>query len=205
MANGDLQNTLYTVGHSNQSLEEFLSLLQKHAITAVADVRSYPYSKMNPQFNRETLSKELKECGIAYVFLGKQLGARSEDPSCYVEGKVQFERLAKTVLFREGIKRVMSGMEQFRIALMCAEKEPLACHRTILVTRHLKENGVSVQHILASGGVESQQEADERLLHLLKMDKPSMFFTKQELIAEAYRVQAENIAYEPDNSNMLAD
>lgn len=90
MANGDLQNTLYTVGHSNQSLEEFLSLLQKHAITAVADVRSYPYSKMNPQFNRETLSKELKECGIAYVFLGKQLGARSEDPSCYVEGKVQF-------------------------------------------------------------------------------------------------------------------
>jgi len=196
---------LYTIGHSNQSLEDFFKLLELHSITAVADVRSQPYSKMNPQFDREALSKELKARDIAYVFLGKELGARSEDPACYIEGQVQFERLAKTALFQEGIARVLSGMEQYRVALMCAEKEPLSCHRTILVARHFDESGIHIQHILSGGALESHKAAIERLMHSLELDQPNMFFTKEELIAEAYRIHAQNIAYQRDDSNVLVD
>jgi uncharacterized protein (DUF488 family) len=190
------QNEVYTVGHSNQSLEKFLELLRKHAISAVADVRSYPYSAMNPQFDREALSKELKARGISYVFLGKELGARSEDPSCYANGRVQFERLAKTELFHEGMRRVLAGIEQFRVALMCAEKEPLACHRTILVARAMAERGVNVRHILPDGSLEDHEAATERLLTLLEMLEPNMFLAREELVSEAYRIQASRIAHE---------
>ena len=190
------QNEIYTVGHSNQSLESFLGLLRKHAITAVADVRSYPYSMMNPQFDREALSKELKSAGISYVFLGKELGARSEDQACYMNGQVQFERLAKIELFRDGMERVLEGIERFRIALMCAEKEPLVCHRTILVARALAESGVKVQHILSDGTLEEHEAATQRLLGMLGMTEPNMFLGREELVSEAYRIQASRIAYE---------
>jgi uncharacterized protein (DUF488 family) len=195
------QSVLYTVGHSNQSLESFLGLLWEHAITAVADVRSYPYSTVNPQFDREALSRDLKSNGIAYVFLGKELGARSEDPGCYANGKVQFERLAKTELFQEGVRRVFAGMEQYRVAMMCAEKEPLACHRTILVARALAERGVKVLHILPDGSAEGQEATTERLLALLEMNEPNMFMGREELISEAYRIQASKIAYDRADSD----
>jgi uncharacterized protein (DUF488 family) len=130
MAN--VQPILYTIGHSTHSLEKFIALLKQQGITALCDVRSKPYSCMNPQFNRENLKRSLRENGIAYIFLGKELGARSEDPSYYVCGKVQYDRLARSALFQKGIIRVRSGMRDFRLALMCAEKDPLECHRTIL-------------------------------------------------------------------------
>ena len=127
-----MQDTVFTIGHSTHPQERFIGLLLKHGITAVCDVRSKPYSRMNPQFNREDLEEALLAQGIAYRFLGKELGARSDDPDCYVGGKVQYDRLAGTELFKQGLKRVIRGLkEDFRIALMCAEKEPLECHRTI--------------------------------------------------------------------------
>src|SRR5690242_16269876 len=129
-----MNETLYTVGHSNRTLEEFLSAIKSHGITAVADVRSQPYSRMHPHFDREALAASLKPEGIAYVFLGKELGARTPDAACYIEGKVQFDRLARTPAFQEGLERVRQGMEPYRVALLCAEREPLACHRTILVS-----------------------------------------------------------------------
>jgi uncharacterized protein (DUF488 family) len=196
------ENTIYTVGHSNQSLESFLGLLQKHGITAIADVRSYPYSTMYPQFDREALSKELKASSIAYVFLGKELGARSEDPLCYSEGKVQFERLAKTELFKGGVGRLLDGMADYRLAMMCAEKEPLACHRTILVSRAVAERGVKVLHILSDGTVEEHAAATERLLALLDMSEPNLFVEKDEIVNEAYRIQADRIAYERKDSDV---
>lgn len=199
-----IENTIYTVGHSNQSLESFLGQLRKHAISAIADVRSYPYSMMNPQFDREALCKALKAEGIAYVFLGKELGARSEDPLCYSEGKVQYEKLARTELFLDGVRRLLAGMEQYRVAMMCAEKEPLACHRTILVSRAVEERGVKVLHILSDGAVEEHEAATERLLALLEMGEPNMFAGKNELVNEAYRIQAERIAYERKDSDVAA-
>ncbi len=128
-----MRTIIYTIGHSTHPSEKFIELLKRHEITAVCDVRSSPYSQFTPQFNRETIQSELKKHGIAYVYLGKELGPRSDDPGCYENGKVQYDRLAKTDLFHEGIRRAKEGMKSYRIALMCAEKDPIMCHRTILV------------------------------------------------------------------------
>src|SRR5271169_2675230 len=127
-----MAQTIFTIGHSTHTQEYFISLLSRHGITALCDVRSKPYSRVNPQFNREELQRVLREHGITYVFLGTELGARSDDPTCYENGKVQYDRLAHTELFRQGLDRVQEGVRKYRIALMCAEKEPLECHRTIL-------------------------------------------------------------------------
>ena len=189
---------LYTVGHSNQGFQDLLCLLKKHDITAIADVRSHPFSKMNPQFNREVIAKDLRTQGIAYVFLGKELGARSEDPACYENGKVQYSLLAKTGLFRVGVKRVLKGMEKYRVALMCAENEPIVCHRAILVARQISLLGVDIDHIHAGGELESQEALSRRLLEELKMDGPSMLYSKKELMEEAYWKQGTKLAYVRD-------
>src|SRR6266446_3826961 len=99
-------STIFTVGHSTHSSGGFLALLRQHGISAVLDVRSTPYSRAQPQFNRETLTQDLRENGIRYVFLGEQLGARSKDANCYVDGQVQYRLLAKTDAFRAGLERV---------------------------------------------------------------------------------------------------
>ena len=117
-----LTNPVFTVGQSTHPIEAFLALLTQHGVTALADVRSTPYSRTNPQFNRETLERHLKEHGIKYVFLGAELGARSNDLTCYEHGRVQYARLARTDSFRAGIDRVIRGTNEYRIALMCARK-----------------------------------------------------------------------------------
>lgn len=190
-----MKGTVYTVGHSTHSVEQFVQLLTRHEITAVADVRSQPYSRMNPQFNRETLRATLKDAGIAYVFLGKELGARSGDESCYLNGKVQYDRLARTALFRAGLDRVEQGVSKYRIALMCAEKDPLTCHRSILVCRHLVEREIGVAHILEDARLEYHDTAMERLLRELRIDPADLFKNKSDLFDEAYALRGEAIAY----------
>lgn len=192
-----MQDTVFTIGHSTHSEERFIGLLLQHEVTALCDVRSAPFSRINPQFNRNALEAALEQRGIVYRFLGKELGARSGDPSCYESGKVQYSRLAETDLFRYGIKRVLRGMKDgFRIALMCAEKEPLDCHRTILVARHLALRGVSISHILADGRLEIHEATLARLARLLNLPEDNMFSTREELLDTAYRKQEERIAYQ---------
>jgi uncharacterized protein (DUF488 family) len=193
-----MPETIYTIGHSNHSLEHFLALLQQHGIGAVCDVRSKPYSRMNPQFNRENLSESLGDVNIRYVFLGRELGARSENPACYVEGKVQYDLLAKTGLFRSGIERVLDGVKKYRIALMCAEKDPLDCHRTVLVSRELEALGLPVDHILADGSLERHGDVLIRLREKLHLPESDLFRSPQEVMEDAYRMQAARIAYEAD-------
>ncbi len=190
-----MNETLYTIGHSTHSSARLLDLLLAHGITAVADVRSQPYSRMNPQFNREGIVATLKAAGVGYVFLGRELGARAEDPECYVEGKVQYDRLARTQLFRKGLDRVTTGSQRHRIALLCAEKDPLACHRTILVCRHLAARGLAIQHILESGSLESHEAAMSRLLRELGIPEQDFFRSKEDLFREAYERRGEQIAY----------
>ena len=189
---------LYTIGHSNHSLERFMELLTAHSITAVGDVRSSPYSRYNPQYNRETLQEELNKNGIQYVFLGKELGPRSNDPSCYVDGKVQYHLLAMSSVFKEGIQRLNKGMESFRIALMCAEKDPITCHRAILICRHLRDEGIKIQHILEDGSIEDNENSIARMMKLLKIQDTNLFKGKEEIIQDAYNLQGEKIAYELD-------
>lgn len=190
-----MSNTVYTIGHSTNSIEGFIELLQRHAIAAICDVRSVPYSRMNPQFNREPLKMALRSVGIEYVFVGKELGARTQDQSCYKNGQVQYGLLAQTDLFMQGIERVKSGTIAYRVALMCAEKEPLDCHRTILVSRQLKLEGVSVNHILGDGRLEDHEHALCRLITLLRISGPDMFRSEEAVIEDAYKRQGEQIAY----------
>jgi len=189
------QVTVYTVGHSTHPIENFLNLLSKNGITALADVRSSPFSRHNPQFNKEALSAALNKHGIAYVFVGKELGARSDDPSCYEGGKVRYERLAKTALFKAGIDRVLSGSQKYRVALMCAEKEPLDCHRTLLVSRALEERGTAVLHILSDGRTESQQQTMSRLLDMVGLPQVDMFRSHAQLVEAACAMREQRIAY----------
>ena len=153
-----------TIGHSNHSLDEFVRLLRRHRVTAIADVRSAPYSRHGPQFNREPLEEALNNHGIAYSFLGSELGGRPEDASCYDdEGRVRYEVVENTVQFRRGVERVIRGAAQYRIAVMCAERDPTRCHRTILVAPALSRQGVNVQHILSDGTLESHDRSLDRL------------------------------------------
>jgi uncharacterized protein (DUF488 family) len=193
------ENQVFTVGHSNWSLERLLGLLKQHSITAIADVRSHPHSRVNPQFNRDNLARSLRLCGLRYVFLGKELGARVSDPSCYRDGKVQYDIVARTANFKSGIGRVLNGAVKYKIALLCAEKEPLACHRAILVGRHLRELNVGVQHILEDGSVEDHDDSMVRLISLLKISEAHLFRTREEIISAAYAAQAERIAYIRDS------
>jgi uncharacterized protein (DUF488 family) len=190
-----IRNAILTVGHSNHPLELVIALLHQHGVTAVADVRSAPYSRFNPQFNKAELERRLKAEGIRYVFLGRELGARSDDPACYDKGRVQYARLARTEAFREGIERLRRGATEHRIACMCAEREPLECHRTLLVARALEAEGLKVAHIHADGRLEAHEAAMERLLDLTGLPRDDLFRPRANLVAEALRRQEEKVAY----------
>ena len=186
----DPQRRVLTIGHSTHTFEEFLGLLRQHNVTAVADVRSAPYSRFNPQFNRDALASALHAEGIQYVYLGRELGGRSGDPRCYKNGRIRYERVRKTKPFRIGLLRVVDGAARHRIALMCVEKEPLDCHRTLMVSPALDEKGVEVAHIHASGNVESHDAAMDRLLKLRRLSSEDFFQTREDRIAEAVAAQS---------------
>ena len=182
---------ILSIGHSNHSLEGFLTLLSKHRVSAVADVRSAPYSRFRPHFNRDVLAASLKPHGIDYVFLGRELGGRPDDPECYEGGRVDYERVARTSGFRDGIARVIGGSIRHRIALMCAEKEPLDCHRTLLVARALDEAGVAVAHILADGDLEPHGKTMDRLLVAFDLNpNGDLLQPRKDVVAHAIALQA---------------
>ena len=192
-----MSHRLYTIGHSIHPLPEFLDLLNEHRISAVCDVRSTPYSRLHPQFNREPFRQELKRLNIAYVFLGEELGGRSSDVVCYdAEGRIRYDRIADTDAFRHGLERVREGIGNYRVALMCAEKDPLICHRAILVCRHLRsEHDLTILHILEDGQIEPHEESEMRLLRLARMEQGDLFKSLQEQLEEAYDHQGRRIAY----------
>ena len=131
-------------------------------------------------------------------------GADHNDASCYRDGKVQYEALARTSLFQSGLDRLKTGSKDHKIALMCAEKDPLDCHRTILVARELEKEGFDIRHILANGEIETHDQAMQRLMRTLKLDHGDLFMTDDDAREEAYRIQADAIAYRPDDDRMLA-
>lgn len=185
---------LYTVGHSNHPIPQFLTLLQGPGVNLLADVRTTPYSRFNPQFRRDALAAALTQHGIEYLFLGEELGARSKDRSCYdEEGRVSYRKLAQTELFRQGVDRLLAAAKTHTVAIMCAEKDPLDCHRTILVTRELVARGESVAHILANGEVESHDQAMQRLREKLKLAPADLF--GGDMNEQAYELRGQQIAY----------
>lgn len=178
---------VHTIGHSTHPIDRFLALLAGAGVEAVADVRSSPWSRVNPQFNREPLRDALAGAGVQYVFLGEELGARSKDPQCYVNGKVSYERLAETALFKSGIERVLAGAAKMNIALMCAEAEPLDCHRARLVAPRLVERGAEVRHILRDGTAESHDSVMDRLIARAGGEPGDLFLSREARVEEALR------------------
>ena len=135
--------TLYTIGHSDLELDTFLHHLEIHKVTAIADVRSQPHSKRHPQFQRTGLQAALRQRSLAYVWLGPELGARRDEPECYIHGRADYDRISMTPAFRLGLQRLRDGLQQgHRIALLCAERDPLDCHRTILVCRNMRSENL---------------------------------------------------------------
>lgn len=188
-------SAVLTIGHSTHDLPSLVRLLRQHEVTAVADVRSVPVSRFTPQFNRGSLERGLREAGIEYVFLGKELGARTEDTNCYVDGRVQYSRLAQTPEFVRGIERLVKGAQTERIAVMCTESEPLDCHRTVLVARVLTEHGVTIDHIHGDGRIERHAAAMERLMVRFGLAEADLFRTPAERLEEALSRQEHRIAY----------
>lgn len=211
MSTDFMPDTLFTIGYANRLIEDFIALLKQHKITALCDVRSAPYSSRNPQFNRELLKQSLKPHDIEYVFLGEELGARPKDLSCYVEGKAIYQKIAATNLFKKGLERVKLGLKKgYTLALMCAEKDPMTCHRTILICRNLRGQGVDIEHIIDDQTMETQTDLEKRLIAQLKLH-PDMFkdADPNALIERAYDVQGDRIAYvekgERESDEITAD
>jgi len=190
---------LFTIGHSNHQLDYFVELLLAHRLSMIADVRSSPYSKYSPHFNKDVLERALRNVNIDYIFLGRELGAQRSERDCYVDGQAKYDSIAHLLAFRRGLEIVLQGAEHYRIAIMCSESDPITCHRTILVCRELKKicPDLKMTHILGNGTEEQQEISERRLIKLHKL-QPELFgelTSMSGLIDRAYDLQAEKIAY----------
>ncbi len=158
---------VFTVGHSNHSLDAFIDLLEKHRIEVLVDTRSSPHSRFAPHFNKSNLKAAVAGNGVKYLFLGQELGGRPEGDEFYdTDGRVDYARVAETRLFQEGISRVENGIRAYRVALLCSEENPKGCHRRLLVGRVLASRGATVLHIRGDGSIqkeEAQEPADKQL------------------------------------------
>ena len=186
--------SVFTIGHSTHGIEAFIALLQRYDVTEVADVRSSPYSRFNPQFNREALANSLTTCKIEYAFLGRELGGRPNDASCYENGRIRYNLVSKTRSFQKGIERVVKDTASHCVALMCAEKEPLECHRSLLVAQALQARGIAIKHILADGGLETHAAAMDRMLAMHGyLQQEDLFEERNERIERAIASQIEQM------------
>jgi len=184
---------LYTIGHSSHPFNQFVTYLKRYQVTTVIDVRSNPYSRFHPQYRYKALKASLPDVHIDYTFLGKKLGARSKDPAHYIEGRVSYRLLAKSPVFKEGLKELLRMTRETRVCIMCAEKDPLDCHRMLLVCRHLRHQPLNIRHILADGSAESHQKTEKRLIKFAGLDQPDLFPRPGDLAERAYDLQSEAI------------
>jgi uncharacterized protein (DUF488 family) len=187
---------VFTVGHSTMPLASFMSIIQKAEINVIADVRSSPFSRRYPHFSQKRLRLSLKENNIKYVFLGEELGGRPKDNRLFREGVADYEKMALTPQFHDGISRVSKGAATHRVALMCSEHNPLDCHRCLLVGRALAEIGLKLKHILYDGRIVTQTDVEERLLADLADDEiDDLFLSRSDRIAIAYKIRVRKVAF----------
>lgn len=197
---------LYTIGYATKPLNVFIEQLKHYKIDVVADVRSVPYSKVFHDYHREAIANSLKQANIRYVYLGEELGPRSKNDAHYNEcGQVQFDRLMKSELFKAGIERIELGLKKtYSIALMCAEKDPATCHRSLLIAYFLEHrvmdeessnrNNIEVLHIQHDGTIETQCDLEQRLLDLHDLSS-DLFMSPKESKEQAYKRQLEATSY----------
>lgn len=201
-----MKNIIYTIGYSKFTIDTFIQTIKKYGINVVADVRSHPYSRFKPEFNRESLIQFLKKEGIKYLFLGNECGARTKSTECYVNGKADYILISKTDIFINGIERIKKGSEKYHIVLMCAEADPITCHRTILVSRNLQTHNIKIIHILYNGKTEDNKDTEIRLaekfnFQINQLSIPGFGKSTRDMIEDAYDKQGEKIAYSIDTGS----
>jgi uncharacterized protein (DUF488 family) len=194
------RHRLFSIGHSDHELAEFVSLLRRAGVTAVADVRSQPFSQRYPHFNRGVLEAHLRGQDIGYAFLGDSLGGRPRQPSLYdSQGRVDYMRVRKTETFQRGLAQLVQALEQYTVAMFCAEEDPLDCHRGLMITPALVAHGIAPAHLRGDGSIESTEELEARLLALTGVGRgilDGLFAStltaeeRRELLGDAYRKQA---------------
>lgn len=187
--------TVFTIGHSTHPMERLLALLRGAGVTAIADVRTAPYSRRHPHFNKDRLETALRAAGVSYVFLGKELGGRPSESGLYREGVADYEKMAQRPEFNEGLDRVLGGARTYRIALMCSEGDPLERHRCLLVSRALAGRGVRVEHILPNGDLLGHAAVEDKLLALSRRTTGDLFAAREDRLAAAYRERARKFAF----------
>jgi uncharacterized protein (DUF488 family) len=186
---------LFSIGHSNIPAERFVGMLHDAGLNAVADVRSVPASRRFPWFSAKNLAVRLRHDGILYIPFGDSLGGRPSEPSLYRDGAADYEKMAKQPEFRAGLDRLLIVAKQWRVCLMCAEREPLDCHRCLLVSRALAERGLAVGHILHDGTIEPHTATEQRLLAASGPDSDLFIAGQSERLAAAYRRRCRSVAY----------
>jgi uncharacterized protein (DUF488 family) len=191
---------LFTVGHSNIPAQRFTAMLRAAGIETIADVRSVPASRFCPWFSAKNLAPLLAGANMSYLFFGDELGGRPRDPSLYCDGVADYEAMARQPSFQDGLDRLLGNAAPRRLCLMCSERDPLDCHRCLLVARALAARGVTVGHILHDGGIESHAATERRLLEGAD-EESDLFATGQNArLAAAYRRRARGVAYRADGN-----
>jgi len=186
---------LFSIGHSNIPAERFVGMLGDAGVNAVADVRSTPASRRFPWFSGKNLASRLQQDSIIYMPFGDSLGGRPSEPNLYRDGTADYEEMAKQPQFRAGLDRLLMIAKQYRVCLMCAEREPLDCHRCLLVSRALAERGLAIGHILYDGNVEPHTATEQRLLACSGPDADLFIAGQSERLAAAYRRRCRSVAY----------
>lgn len=198
------KSVIYTVGHSNHSIDYFLDLLQSFAINCVVDVRSVAASSYNPQFNKEPLSHFLRKNDIGYIHFANGFGARHKEPELLDrEGRVDFEKVQQTEAFKSSVEKLRIGIDEgYVMALMCSEAEPFDCHRFAMVSAVLVKEGFEVLHILKDKTVKLNSELEEQLLRKYekKIPRPNLYepnVSRDDQIAAGYRLRNKDIGFSP--------
>lgn len=190
-----MPNEIFSLGHSNLEFPDFLNLLKRAQVTAVADVRSSPFSGRYPWFSRREMKDNLKEAGLFYAFLGKELGGRPTSPNLYRGNVADYTAMSNTDLFKSGITRLLQGRETHRIAMVCSERDPLHCHRCLLIGRHLARHAIQVTHLRFDGGRESQTQVEDRMLLEENLFSGDLLKTDSDRLAEAYLKRSLQVAF----------
>ncbi|MCB0212868.1 MAG: DUF488 domain-containing protein [Anaerolineae bacterium] len=194
--------TVFTIGHSTHKIEYLIDLLNKFDINCVIDVRSSPYSRIAPQFNKPSLNSTLRENNIVYMHFEKEFGARHTKPSLLDENsRVDFDKVRETTAFKQGVERLKNGLERgYKIALMCSEANPFDCHRFSMISYQLVREGMDVNHVLQDGNSIANSELEDQLLkkYHKQLLPQSTFFevvTRETQIEDAYRLRGKDVAF----------
>jgi len=197
-----VRKILYTIGYSGFSVPDFIDVLKRYRINVIIDVRSTPFSSYFSAYNKEHLERLLKSHHIYYRNYAKEFGAQQIERRFYTaQGYLDFELFTASDIYHHGYQKIEDGLKQeYVFAFMCAEKDPMDCHRSIMVSKTFNDHGYSVLHLLPAKNPVSQVDIEERLLDKYFPDRDQLSLLSEqkdenELITEAYRKRNAEIGY----------